>query len=125
MTKAESSFTQRELQHMVSENEFRRARLNGVDLWKSLGLRNQLMSEISDTYKSLNGFRPRPVWSDYNLVALWNWAAELQAEIKAAHDNKIKRAKLAITLANAKAHKRRVFDKSFNRIGDILSALIK
>ena len=43
--------------------------------------RDQLINFISDTYKEIKGFRPRPVWSDLTYSQLDQWGRELGAEV--------------------------------------------
>jgi len=43
--------------------------------------RDDLIGFISDTYKEINGFRPRPVWSELTYNQLDQWGRELSAEV--------------------------------------------
>jgi len=43
--------------------------------------RDDLIGYISDTYKEINGFRPRPIWSEITYAELDKWGRELAAEV--------------------------------------------
>ena len=42
---------------------------------------DDLIGFISDTYKEINGFRPRPNWSELSYEQLDKWGRELSAEV--------------------------------------------
>ena len=46
--------------------------------------RADLISYISDSFKDLNGFRPRPDWDEIATPELLVWADRLSAEIAAS-----------------------------------------
>jgi len=127
MTKRECTLTQSQLRNMVWDHDLK---TRGLQLWDDMSLRDQLSTEISDTYKSLNGFRPRPNWSTLPLVEMWKWAKDLRAEVEAHFDRKEARrkkaeemAKKAEEMAKKREEEKRAFDKKFNAL-DLAFAIL-
>lgn len=56
--------------------------MNEFKTWEQLTESEQLACVISDDYKSLYGFRPRPNWSEMTVEQLRAWHAEICADIK-------------------------------------------
>lgn len=46
--------------------------------------RDEMIDYISDTYKELRGFRPRPIWSELTDEDLKSWMDRLQEEVQEA-----------------------------------------
>jgi hypothetical protein len=51
-----------------------------VDSVPFIPTRDDLIGYISDTYKEINGFRPRPTWSELTYNQLDQWGRQLAAE---------------------------------------------
>mgnify|MGYP000577590370 FL=1 len=52
-----------------------------VDSVPFVPTRDDLIGFISDTYKEINGFRPRPNWSELTYNQLDQWGRELSAQV--------------------------------------------
>ena len=63
--------------------------------------RDDLIGFISDTYKEINGFRPRPNWSELSYEQLDKWGRELSAEVVAYRKQEAIRNRIARNLRRA------------------------
>lgn len=63
--------------------------------------RDDLIGFISDTYKEINGFRPRPNWADLSYEQLDMWGRELAAEVVAYRKQEAIRNRIARNLRRA------------------------
>ena len=63
--------------------------------------RDDLIGFISDTYKEINGFRPRPVWSELTYNQLDQWGQRLSAEVTAYRNQEVIRNRIARGLRRA------------------------
>lgn len=87
--------------------------------------RDDLIGFISDTYKEINGFRPRPVWSDISYEELDKWGRELSAEVVKHRKEYVKQQRLMRNLRRAQHRawvekKRSYFTPVSITLGDIL-----
>jgi hypothetical protein len=64
--------------------------------------RDDLIGYISDTYKEINGFRPRPVWSDLTYNQLDKWGRELAAEAVIFRKEEVLRERIARKLRSVR-----------------------
>ncbi len=64
--------------------------------------RDDLIGYISDTYKEINGFRPRPVWSDLTYNQLDKWGRELAAEAVIYRKEEVLRERIARKLRSVR-----------------------
>lgn len=64
--------------------------------------RDDLIGYISDTYKEINGFRPRPNWSALTYEELDKWGRELSAEATLHRKQEVQRARLSRKLRRAR-----------------------
>ena len=90
--------------------------------------RDQLIGFISDTYKEINGFRPRPVWSELTYAQLNQWGRDLSAEVityrkQSAIRERIERKLAASALGRVLSSQRWSNPDSFERLVDILCKL--
>lgn len=63
--------------------------------------RDDLIGYISDTYKEINGFRPRPVWSSLTYNQLDQWGRQLAAEAVTHRKQEVVRNRIARSLRRA------------------------
>ena len=63
--------------------------------------RDDLIGFISDTYKEINGFRPRPVWSELTYNQLDQWGQRLSAEAVTHRKQEVIRNRIARGLRRA------------------------
>lgn len=63
--------------------------------------RDDLIGFISDTYKEINGFRPRPNWSELTYNQLDQWGRELSAEVVTYRKQEVIRNRIARGLRRA------------------------
>jgi len=89
--------------------------------------RDDLIGFISDTYKEINGFRPRPVWSELIYNELDKWGRELSVEVSKYRKEETQRRRLARKLRRAQqrawVEKKLNYFKPVNfTIGDIINA---
>ena len=63
--------------------------------------RDDLIGYISDTYKEINGFRPRPIWSEISYEELDKWGRELSAEVAVYRKERVIRDRIARNLRRA------------------------
>ena len=87
--------------------------------------RDDLIGFISDTYKEINGFRPRPVWSDISYEELDKWGRKLTAEVVKYRKESAKRERIMRNLRRAQQRawvekKRSYFTPVSITLGDIL-----
>jgi hypothetical protein len=90
--------------------------------------RDDLIGFISDTYKEINGFRPRPVWSEISYEELDKWGRELSAEVMKYRKDEVKRNRIARNLRRAQQKawvekKRSYFTPVSFTIGQLISAI--
>ena len=63
--------------------------------------RDDLIGFISDTYKEINGFRPRPNWSELTYNQLDQWGQQLSAEVVVYRKQEVVRNRIARGLRRA------------------------
>jgi hypothetical protein len=88
--------------------------------------RDQLIGFISDTYKEINGFRPRPVWSELTYAKLDQWGRDLSAEVityrkQSAIRERIERKLRSVRQKVWVEKKRTYFTPANWSIGDLIS----
>ena len=88
--------------------------------------RDDLIGYISDTYKEINGFRPRPVWSELTYEQLDKWGRELAAEVVTYRKQEVVRNRIARGLRRAQQRawvekKRSYFTGSSFTIGNVVN----
>ena len=72
-----------------------------VDSVPFIPTRDDLIGFISDTYKEINGFRPRPNWSELTYNQLDQWGQQLSAEVVAYRKQEVVRNRIARGLRRA------------------------
>jgi hypothetical protein len=72
-----------------------------VDSVPFVPTRDDLIGFISDTYKEINGFRPRPNWSELTYNQLDQWGQRLSAEVTAYRKQDVIRNRIARGLRRA------------------------
>jgi hypothetical protein len=87
--------------------------------------RDDLVGYISDTHKEINGFRPRPNWSELTYEQLDVWGRELAAEVVENRKEAAKRERIIRNLHRAQQRawvekKRSYFTPVSITLGDIL-----
>ena len=87
--------------------------------------RDDLIGYISDTHKEINGFRPRPNWSELTYEQLDKWGRELAAEVVEYRKESAKRERIIRNLRRAQQRawvekKRSYFTPVSITLGDIL-----
>lgn len=90
--------------------------------------RDQLIDFISDTYKEINGFRPRPVWSELTYAQLDQWGRELSAEVVTYRKQSAIRERIERKLRSVRQKvwvekKRTYFTPVTWSIGDLVSVI--
>jgi len=63
--------------------------------------RDDLIGFISDTHKEINGFRPRPIWSELTYNQLDQWGRKLAAEVVTYRKQEVVRNRIARGLRRA------------------------
>lgn len=96
-----------------------------VDSVPFVPTRDDLIGYISDTYKEINGFRPRPVWAQLSYEQLDQWGRELAQEATVYRKNEVVRQRIARNLRRAQQRawvekKRSYFTPVNFTIGDFL-----
>ena len=87
--------------------------------------RDDLIGYISDTHKEINGFRPRPNWSELTYEQLDKWGRELAAKVVEYRKETAKRERIIRNLRRAQQRawvekKRSYFTPVSITLGDIL-----
>lgn len=87
--------------------------------------RDDLIGYISDTHKEINGFRPRPNWSELTYEQLDKWGRELAAEVVEYRKESAKRERIIRNLRRAQQRawvekKRSYFTPVSITLGDVL-----
>jgi hypothetical protein len=72
-----------------------------VDSVPFIPTRDDLIGYISDTYKEINGFRPRPIWSELTYNQLDQWGQRLSAEVATYRKQEVIRNRIARGLRRA------------------------
>ena len=88
--------------------------------------RDDLIGFISDTYKEINGFRPRPNWSELTYNQLDQWGQRLSAEVTAYRKQEVIRNRIARGLRRAQQRawvekKRGYFTPATFTIGNVVN----
>ena len=88
--------------------------------------RDDLIGYISDTYKEINGFRPRPNWSELTYNQLDQWGQRLSAEVTAYRKQEVIRNRIARGLRRAQQRawvekKRSYFTPSTFTLGNLVN----
>ena len=87
--------------------------------------RDDLIGYISDTYKEINGFRPRPIWSEISYEELDKWGRELSSEVAVYRKERVIRDRSARNLRRANHRvwvekKRSYFTPKTFTVGDVV-----
>ena len=87
--------------------------------------RDDLIGYISDTYKEINGFRPRPIWSEISYEELDKWGRELAAEVVTYRKQEAIRNRISRNLRRAQHRawvekKRSYFTPKTTTVGDVV-----
>ena len=87
--------------------------------------RDDLIGFISDTYKEINGFRPRPVWSELTYAELDQWGRDRSAEVITYRKQSAIRERIARKLRSVRQKvwvekKRTYFTPTSWSIGDLV-----
>ena len=87
--------------------------------------RDDLIGYISDTYKEINGFRPRPIWSEISYEELDKWGRELSAEVVTYRKQEVIRNRISRNLRRAQHRawvekKRSYFTPKTTTVGDVV-----
>jgi len=88
--------------------------------------RDDLIGFISDTYKEINGFRPRPVWDTLTYQELDRWGRQLSAEVTVYRKQQVVRNRIARGLRRAQQRawlekKRGYFTPSKFTLGNLVN----
>ena len=88
--------------------------------------RDDLIGFISDTYKEINGFRPRPIWSELTYNQLDQWGRQLAAEAVTHRKQEVIRNRIARGLRRAQQRawvekKRGYFTPATFTLGNIVN----
>ena len=88
--------------------------------------RDDLIGYISDTYKEINGFRPRPIWSELTYNQLDQWGRQLAAEAVTHRKQEVIRNRIARGLRRAQQRawvekKRGYFTPSTFTLGNLVN----
>ncbi len=97
-----------------------------VDSVPFIPTRDDLIGFISDTYKEINGFRPRPNWSELTYNQLDQWGQRLSAEVTAYRKQEVIRNRIARGLRRAQQRawvekKRGYFTPATFTLGNIVN----
>ena len=97
-----------------------------VDSVPFIPTRDDLIGFISDTYKEINGFRPRPNWSELTYNQLDQWGQQLSAEVVAYRKQEVVRNRIARGLRRAQQRawvekKRGYFTPSTFTLGNLVN----
>jgi hypothetical protein len=97
-----------------------------VDSVPFVPTRDDLIGFISDTYKEINGFRPRPNWSELTYNQLDQWGQRLSAEVTAYRKQEVIRNRIARGLRRAQQRawvekKRGYFTPATFTLGNIVN----
>ena len=87
--------------------------------------RDDLIGYISDTHKEINGFRPRPDWSELSYEQLDKWGRSLAAEAVTSRKQEVVRNRIARGLRRAQQRawvekKRGYFTSGSFTVGDVV-----
>ena len=87
--------------------------------------RDELIGYISDVFKEINGFRPRPNWSELSYEQLDKWGRSLAAEAVAYRKQEVVRNRIARGLRRAQQRawvekKRGYFTSGSFTVGDVV-----
>lgn len=88
--------------------------------------RDELIGYISDTYKTIHGMRPRPVWSELTYEQLDKWGRELAAEVVTYRKQEVVRNRISRNLRRAQQRawvekKRSYFTPATFTIGNVVN----
>ena len=88
--------------------------------------RDDLIGYISDTHKEINGFRPRPDWSELSYEQLDKWGRSLAAEAVTYRKQEVVRNRIARGLRRAQQRawvekKRSYFTSGSFTVGDVVN----
>ena len=97
-----------------------------VDSVPFVPTRDDLIGFISDTYKEINGFRPRPNWSELTYNQLDQWGQQLSAEVVAYRKQEVVSNRIARGLRRAQQRawvekKRGYFTPSTFTLGNLVN----
>lgn len=87
--------------------------------------RDDLIGYISDTHKEINGFRPRPIWSEMSYEQLDKWGRELGDEVVTYRKQEVIRNRISRNLRRAQQRawvekKRSYFTSGSFTVGDVV-----
>ena len=97
-----------------------------VDSVPFVPTRDDLIGFISDTYKEINGFRPRPNWSELTYNQLDQWGQRLSAEVTVYRKQEVIRNRIARGLRRAEQRawvekKRSYFTPATFTLGNVVN----
>ena len=97
-----------------------------VDSVPFIPTRDDLIGYISDTYKEINGFRPRPIWSELTYNQLDQWGQRLSAEVVTYRKQEVIRNRIVRGLRRAQQRawvekKRSYFTPSTFTLGNVVN----
>jgi hypothetical protein len=97
-----------------------------VDSVPFIPTRDDLIGYISDTYKEINGGRPRPIWSELTYNQLDQWGRQLAAEAVTHRKQEVIRNRIARGLRRAQQRawvekKRGYFTPSTFTLGNLVN----
>ena len=87
--------------------------------------RDDLIGYISDTHKEINGFRPRPDWSELSYEQLDRWGRQLGVDVVTYRKQEVVRNRVARGLRRAQQRawvekKRGYFTSGSFTVGDVV-----
>jgi hypothetical protein len=97
-----------------------------VDSVPFIPTRDDLIGYISDTYKEINGFRPRPIWSELTYNQLDQWGRQLSVQVFNYRKEQVVRNRIARGLRRAQQRawvekKRSYFTPSTFTLGNVVN----
>ena len=87
--------------------------------------RDDLIGYISDTHKEINGFRPRPDWSELSYEQLDKWGRQLGVDVVTYRKQEVVRNRIARGLRRAQQRawaekKKSYFTSGSFTVGDVV-----
>jgi hypothetical protein len=87
--------------------------------------RDDLIGYISDTHKEINGFRPRPNWSELSYEQLDKWGRQLGVDVVTYRKQEVVRNRIARGLRRAQQRawvikKKSYFTSGSFTVGDVV-----
>jgi hypothetical protein len=87
--------------------------------------RDDLIGYISDTHKEINGFRPRPNWSELSYEQLDKWGRQLGVDVVTYRKQEVVRNRISRNLRRAQQRawvikKKSYFTSGSFTVGDVV-----